>query len=280
MNFWRYSVPAGLAQLTQQDLDQILRARTPLTESYAPVYSYVMPARVGTPSRSHMHAWVPSLSLARSHLAHSTLVAPSRRACAQVKANLYKWQLMYGAQIMHVAQLNGCEPSKLTPAQVARGVLARPDIDPGGKSYIEIGMPVLECNTNAYKHVFKFTDAIRQHIQEYIQKQKSNSQTDGLQPEPAVEDTIAMFIGDGQTLNILEGAKKHWDDFFWNTIPLKGAFHSESHFNFGAFETFAHCLCIWAANILDREIDESKSCAACVAWRAWHSVACVAHACA
>ena len=68
---------------------------------------------------------------------------------SQVKQMLYEWCHHFGAQILHVASLNECEPSELSPGQLARGLLGRPAVDPGGKTYLDIGKPVIDCNTQA-----------------------------------------------------------------------------------------------------------------------------------
>ena len=45
VNFFRVSVPSALFTPSQADLDLIRRVG-PMTQSYAPVYSYLAPARV------------------------------------------------------------------------------------------------------------------------------------------------------------------------------------------------------------------------------------------
>ena len=119
-------------------------------------------------------------------------------------------------------------------------------------------MPVMDCNTNAYLHTHKYTEAIEKHADKHIQKVKASGYSDGLAPEAAVDDLLYVGFGDGQTFNIGEGARKHWKRLYRRWIWIKGPFHSEAHFNFGAYETFASCLTIWASRVLERTIDESE----------------------
>ena len=173
---------------------------------------------------------------------------------------LHMWCAHFGAQILLVASRNGCSVSELRPAQIARAFLARPDIDPGGKTCIEIGMPIVPCDTKSYDDVHKINAAYKKHAEEALLRLKAlGDSSDGLQPEESVEDLIIAELGDGQLFDRQEGACRHWPRQYKNFVSVKGPFHSEAHFDFAAHETFAPSLTIWAANVLEREIDESKS---------------------
>lgn len=171
---------------------------------------------------------------------------------------LYDWCHHFGAQIFHVAALNGCAPSGLPPAQLARALLARPDVDPGGRTYLEIGKPVINCNTQSYEDAEKYNLAMEQHALSALMEAKRLQGDDGLSPEASVEDAIFFGLGDGAAFNLEEGHVKHKPIRWRNWISLKGPFHSEAHQHFASHETFGPALTIWAANVLERDIDTSQ----------------------
>ena len=242
-NFFRVPLPSALVRLTQGDLD-LIRAVGPFTKGYGGAYTLLQPSRVRCAYPDHHHKCIT----------HSA-------AGAQVKRMLHMWCTHFGAQILLVASRNGCSVAELPPAQIARAFLARPDIDPGGKTCIEIGKPIVPCDTKSYDDMHKIMAAYREDAEGSLLrlKAKPGHSTDGLQPEESIEDMIFACLGDGQCFDRQEGAVKHWPGLYRNFVSLKGPFHSEAHFLFASHETFAPSLTIWAAGVLERDIDESNS---------------------
>ena len=121
---------------------------------------------------------------------------------------LYEWCAHFGAQILHVVALNGCELRDLPTGQIARGLLGRPDVDPGGRTYVEIAKPIIGCDTKSYEDLHKIFKGTVQHASDAILRLKSQQPDDELSPEASAEDAIILDGGDGQTFNLMEGGAK------------------------------------------------------------------------
>ena len=194
----------------------------------------------------------------------------------QVKAQLRYWMNHFAAQIKAVLKLKQLGVDGLNLALIARAILGRPMVDPGGetvlytkrralhktpaastdlrvcehmyrclclRSYRATALP--DTDTKSYTDMHKIHRAIEKDVSQVASK---------LSEEQCVEvnpmDTVKLCWCDGQAFEREGGLIKRTNGRNRQFVPLDGPFHEATHADFAYVETWWQVFYCWAVGIL------------------------------
>ena len=139
-----------------------------------------------------------------------------------VKAEVSRW---LDRMLMPVRELLR-ESSAPTEKDIAEVMLARPPYH-GGKTHVDFLPTIPNCDTKAFKDVFKFFPILLARC--------------------ALSVCCVVIYGDGQTVEILRACKRRWPTQYKNVLIANGYFHAFVHFIFCVHEGFWYvCLATFA----------------------------------
>ena len=146
---------------------------------------------------------------------------------AALEPHTVKQQLWKGVDelIEHISPLHQQTDSP-SQRQLAQAIMARPTYL-GGKTQMDILPTIPNCDTKAFKDVFKFVPI--------------------LLARAALTCLVMIIFCDGQTVEILRASKCRWPHEYKRVVAAQGYFHAFTHMTFCINEGFWKvCLCTFA----------------------------------
>ena len=147
-----------------------------------------------------------------------------------VKHNLLVWSTEVMALVQQVAAANGTSVTQLDAEAIARAMVGRSQMDPGGPTYFKVLRSVQECSTQSYEDGYKILG--------------SNHVDIGTFP-------VERVGGDGQLVLLLSYLKRKFPDRYKNVLIDSGDFHMFAHLMFALHE-------LWWRAIVWRCIEEVR----------------------
>lgn len=144
------------------------------------------------------------------------------------------------------------DPRKLNVAIIARTQVGRPQVRCGGRTYFELGKPILDCDTKSHEDGIEINDYCQNwcephdqaaeqlalmypHLPPRIQAELSDQIAARMKPCAILER------GDGQSLITIGREKGYNKATFHNVVPCNGGLHARFHFGVACNEGFHDC---------------------------------------
>jgi hypothetical protein len=146
----------------------------------------------------------------------------------QEKEHLHGWVKYFNSQIEWLRKRRGCALRDLPLAQIARGLLGRPNVDPGGPTYMNVLDPLMNTDTKAHVDLVKIIDHLDGAIAKSMAHEEARGGTcdDGLFPYPTLAELVRIDVSDGQS-NKLEGHHlKRNPGTHRMRVPVDGPMHA------------------------------------------------------
>jgi hypothetical protein len=147
----------------------------------------------------------------------------------QVKMHLHGWVAHFNSQIEWLRERRGCALRDLPLAQIARGLLGRPNMDPGGPTYMNVLEPLMNTDTKSHVDINKIID----HLNSAIAKSMAHEEArgggtcdDGLLPYPDLARLISIDVSDGQSVKLEGHHLKRNPGTHRNRVPVDGPMHA------------------------------------------------------